>query len=329
MFDFLFGRKKKKTSQKEEELNKEADPSPLPTSTIQLKVGGEHQQNPNVPNPKKSKGVFTSYKLEYLYELIGEAKIQNKLVELNGRATMGVSFKDFITNESRFNKGEMWVLGVIVDSYFPDDAEVVKLVYEASKKYSDQWCSRHFLYASIIKAFYKHRRKEQQLALMIEGEYIIDKKRLTNDSITLELRKRRAPGMGHYLFHRSTSERTDIWHLEPAGEDNCWTFQKVNEVFRLEVINDSAVITKTETNPVTASSISVDEMDSIVDEMINFYTSHFAEISNAMRDDMETKVANAFVWEIMDYYEGHTTKWKDLVTMNNRYRSVWTKIETY
>jgi hypothetical protein len=325
MFDFLFGWKKTKTPAKEEELNVPVDSPSLPLSTQPTDAAKDVASV--LPTLKKSKGVFTSYKLEYLYDLIGEEKIQNKLKELEGKATMGVSFRDFVTRESRFSAGDVWVLGVIVDSFFPDDAEVAKLVYDSSKKYSGQWCSLHFLYASIINVFYEEKRKAEQLSLKVEGAYVVAKKLLSNDLISLELRKRRAPGVGHYLFYRSSSDRKEIWHLEPASEDNCWSFKKVNEVFSLQIISDRAVIKKIETLMSTNSAMSVDELDSIVDEMIDFYIAHFSEISHAMKDDIGAEVANAFVWEIMDYYKNGTKKWKGLVTMNNRYSSAWRKID--
>ena len=89
----------------------------------------------------RSLGFLTVYGLEYIYDFIGEERINMKIIELQNVATMGTRFKDFIGGDINFSyysgTGPLYIYSSIFN-WFKDDLTLALFLYEKSKSFNEE-----------------------------------------------------------------------------------------------------------------------------------------------------------------------------------------------
>ena len=216
-------------------------------------------------------GAFTCYGIEYVFDYLGEDKINLRIEELEKKSTgsMGISLKDFTYSDAEDcyfgGKGVLWVFDLVIQWF--DDIELVLFLYKNSKKYNEDnyqnggllkkkwehyieslnllldgtdehkvyvevnkinhyWMEYHFFYMQLSKSFKKSFKKIKELELDLIGSYEYNKNKLTG-KILLEIKTRRKPLSGQYLFYREGFVWFDLEPIEVNDNFSIFQFYKI------------------------------------------------------------------------------------------------------
>src|SRR4051812_32469928 len=90
---------------------------------------------------EKSKGSLTTYNIEFIYDFLGEDRINRKLDELDGKPTMGTTLKKFLFSDPEYSyfsgKGKLWVFTILL-GWFNNDLDLYEFLYSKSKAYNEE-----------------------------------------------------------------------------------------------------------------------------------------------------------------------------------------------
>lgn len=88
----------------------------------------------------KNLGFFTCYGIEYVFDYLGEARINQRIEELKDKPTMGIRLEEFAYRDPEYSyadsKGIFWIFGLLIDWF--DDIKFVLFLFESSKKYNEE-----------------------------------------------------------------------------------------------------------------------------------------------------------------------------------------------
>jgi hypothetical protein len=218
-------------------------------------------------------GMFTTYGIKYVYDYLGEGKINNKINELKDKPTMGIRLEEFaFGNPGYFSqKGALYIFTLLLDWF--NDIPFANFLYESSKKYNElnyhdagllpkKWSE----YLSQIEWMNEHNRvtKAQNLN-HIANPFWIDyhffylkifeitksfakKKQLFQlnltgkynvmknkliGEITLEIKSRRKPLTGQYLLYRNLPQWYDLQKTESNEFEDNYSFKKDGDNYKL------------------------------------------------------------------------------------------------
>ena len=109
-----------------------------------------------------SKGRFTSYGIEEIYDYIGKNRFEKRIEELKDVPTMGITLKEFVNSEIEYSSQELLsVLGTIIDAYFPNDLDIILFIYEYSKRYTE---SNYYTFPKTKMMFEERLRLMEMMA---------------------------------------------------------------------------------------------------------------------------------------------------------------------
>ena len=84
-------------------------------------------------------GFFTCYGIEYVYDYLGEERINKKIEEFKDKPTMGTSLEDFTYGNPEYSyyggKGVLHIFGNLIHQWF-DDNDVLIFLLKSSTKYN-------------------------------------------------------------------------------------------------------------------------------------------------------------------------------------------------
>ena len=112
-------------------------------------------------------GAFTCYGIEYVFDYLGEDKINLRIEELEKKPTgsMGISLKDFTYSDAEDcyfgGKGVLWVFDLVIQWF--DDIELVLFLYKNSKKYNED----NYQNGGLLKKKWEHYI--ESLNLLLDG----------------------------------------------------------------------------------------------------------------------------------------------------------------
>ncbi|MBM3187086.1 MAG: hypothetical protein FJZ67_12360 [Bacteroidetes bacterium] len=296
---------------------------------------------------KSNLGTFTSYNLEYIYDFIGEDRIKRKLEELKNVPTMGTSFEKFLTEETEFDFNEkrvLWKLWLLINNYFKGELDVCLFIYENSKKYTESdynndnfWLDYHFLYQSILDNLKIFDKKNKLILLNIEGNYGIQKKLLVKENTTLEIKKRRSPGTGKYLFVKNSNIISDIWFdLYPENNEETKFLFTIdwNGIYILELGQNSITIHKKEEIYFEdKNNLKELNIKSLVNELSENYLNNLETISKIFQKDNKKiyknnppLFSNGVLWNLLDFYIEDETYQNKIIKFNNKFSRIWNEM---
>jgi hypothetical protein len=89
----------------------------------------------------QARGSLTTYDIEFIYDFLGEKRINQKLEELKSKPTMGTTFYDFLFRSPEYSyfsgKGKLWVFSILVD-WFKPDLDLHLFLYNKSRDYNEE-----------------------------------------------------------------------------------------------------------------------------------------------------------------------------------------------
>lgn len=68
-------------------------------------------------------GMFTSYDIEYVAKFLGFERIQSEIKELEGKATMGIPFREFFEKEGYLGYKSVFYIFQLLVQYFKNDGD--------------------------------------------------------------------------------------------------------------------------------------------------------------------------------------------------------------
>jgi hypothetical protein len=292
-------------------------------------------------------GVFSNYEIEDVYKFIGTEKLHKRLKELELTPTMGTTLNDFISKDIKYSGvGVINILNMVLD-YFPDDIDLALFLYNKSKSYNESnyfssqkqkndrieyreminkmilrgedveyykaklncpyWLEVHFFYMTLMKLFVKKQNEINLLKFNIEGNYKVEKNKLLNDDIVLEIKKRRSPGIGNYLSVKSAPNINRIWFdlelISNNGEIE-YKFNKNSCYYSLKLNSADSTIKKLSGSATKDELRLIDtNLDQVAREMTMNYINNFNSISNIVFMDFGQKLANGFVVYASNYLD--------------------------
>ncbi len=312
-------------------------------------------------------GVFSNYEIEDVYNFIGNEKLHKRLKELELTPTMGTTLSDFVSKDIKYlGVGVINIFNMVLD-YFPDDIDLALFLYNKSKSYNESnyfssqkqksdrieyieminkmilrgedveyykaklnspyWLEVHFFYMTLMKLFVKKQNQINLLKFNIEGKYKVEKNKLLNDEIVLEIKKRRSPGIGNYLSIKSAPNINRIWFdlelISNNGEIE-YKFNKNSCYYSLKVNSEDSTIKKL-SGSITKDELSLIDtnLEQIAREMTMNYISNFNSISNIVFMDFGQKLANGFVTFASNYFDEEDDLNVKLIRLNDSLGNIW------
>jgi hypothetical protein len=244
---------------------------------------------------QRTLGMFTTYGIEYVFEYLGEERINSKIAELKNKPTMGIRLEEFAYGNAGYfsQKGILNIFTLLLDWF--NDISFAIFLYESSKRYNElnyhdtgllpiKW--REHLRLIEWMNEQKRTTKAQYLNYTINPFWIdyhffyfylfnivkilIKEKQSFQRNIagqynveknkliaeiTLEIKTRRKPLTGQYLLYRNFSEWYDLQKTESNEFEDKYIFKKDSDSYNL-------VLNKKE-NKATIEVIEIDKVKEI------------------------------------------------------------------
>ncbi len=145
---------------------------------------------------ERNLGAFTCYGIEYVFDYLGEDRIQQKIEALKEKPTgsIGLDLKDFTYGDSQYSyfggKGVLWVFDQLIEWF--NDIDFVLFLYENSKKYNEA----NYHESGLL------RKKWDDYIELLNG--IIERE--PSDSVNYEMNKLNPYWMELHFFYRQVSK---------------------------------------------------------------------------------------------------------------------------
>ena len=94
-------------------------------------------------------GYLTTYNLQDVYSYIGEMKIQEKILELKTKPTMGIRLEDFVTGKDVagfYDKGPLYFLSLFIDWF--SDSKILKYLFDKQCTYEESSYMKNSLWST-------------------------------------------------------------------------------------------------------------------------------------------------------------------------------------
>ena len=316
------------------------------------------------------------YVFDYLGENRIKLRIQELEEKPTGSMGISLKDFTYCDAENSYfsGKGILWTFNLLIQWF--EDIEFIKFLYESSKKYNEDnyhngglikknwhkhienlnqllvddensvylevnklnpYCMEyHFFYMQLSKSIKKAFKKIKELELDLIGSYELNKNKLTG-RILLEIKTRRKPLSGQYLFYREGFVWFDLEPIEVNDNFSIFQFIKDKNLYNLILGGKKLVarIELTKSSPYSAEYISVLQnikLDQMWKEVIASYVRNFDEITLLIKQDSvpypNRLLSNGILWDIHDFYvqENKHQKAIEIAKLNNTYLDVWREI---
>lgn len=292
------------------------------------------------------KGIFSLYHIEDIYDFIGEVRIKNKIKELEGVPTLGMTFSSFVSSEFVSCKGVLFYINILLE-FFKEDIDICLYIYSSVKKinldfYNDKlkfldnpnssyWIELHFIYIKLLEYFLTKLREKELLNLDLNGDYKIEKNKMICENIVVEIKKRKSPRIGQYLIVKE-STLTDItyFNLESKNTENTWfSFIKNEREYELLIQQNECRITILNNFPYTKNELELNniDFDFNIRELINYYCNNIKNISDSLTDDPLGKINNKFMLLAISYFRNDEIRINELKLLNNNFSLIFNEIK--